>query len=229
MRNDQLKKLIEELNLNPSSPKFLITKISKNVFWGKVWQNLPWSETSSQYFGENFYFIRIWNSLFVGVVEASVSEMHVFLEPEFRDKGVMSKTLREVIIPHMFYISDSNQLKITIDADFHGEKFEKVERSAQLAGFKSKKEVGDKIFEYKACKNDFRDFHFSGEKEQLNNENEFSFLHERINSINAQLQYMKERFEILFEKDEKFISDIKNAIGRFEYEYDNRLRSQFLF
>lgn len=227
MSNDQLEKLIEELNASPRSPKFLLAKISENVFLGNVWHSLPWTETSYQYFGENFYFIQMWNSLYVGVVEASISEMHVFLEPEFRNIGLMSKTLREVIIPHMFHRSDTNQLRITIDADFHGEKFEKVERSAQLAGFKAKKEVGDKIFEYTAYRKDFKQFHFSGEKEQLNIENEFSFLHERINSINAQLQYMKERFEILFEEDESLISNIKNKVERFEYEYDNRLRSQF--
>lgn len=141
MSNDQLKELIEELNLSPKTPKFLLTKISENVFWGNVWHDLPWTGPSSQYFGENFYFIQIWNSLYVGVVEASISEMHVFLEPEFRNFGLMSKTLREVIIPHMFHRSDTNQLRITIDADFHREKFEKVERSALLAGFKLKRKL----------------------------------------------------------------------------------------
>jgi hypothetical protein len=152
--------------------------------------------------------------------------MHVYLKPEFRNMGIMSNTLREVIIPHMFHKSETEQLRITIDKDFHGKKFENVERSAQLAGFREKKEIGDKIFEYTANKSDFNSYHFQSVNEQRIHEDEFSFLYERINSINAQLQYLKERFEVFFNEEEQLISGIMDDVRYFENEYDKKLRTR---
>ena len=224
MTEKQLEKLIDELNSNPESPKFLLTQISVDIYFGKVWYNLPW-EDQKEYFGENYYFINNHNSGFIGIVEASISEMHVYLKPEFRCKGIMSMSLRETIIPHMFWYMESEKLTITIDQAFHGKQFNKVENSSHLALFKDKNTIADRLFEYFAYKNEFPELKSFGKKSHLVDTKEFKFLYNRINSINAQLQYMKERYEILFEEEEEFISYIKDDVRRFENDYDKKLRA----
>jgi len=126
----------------------------------------------------------------------------------------------------MFWYHAVDQLRITIDEAFHGSKFKKVENSALLAGFKNKRSICDRLFEYYADKLDYQEYVFLGAKRKLSHhEEEFNFLHKRINSINAQLQYMKERFEINFGENEELILNIKEDVRYFEHEYDKKIRS----
>ena len=80
------------------------------------------------------------------------------------------------------------------------------------------------LYEYFAYKNDYPEFKYLEPMKKPFTEDEFKFLHERINSINAQLQYMKERYELFFNEEEELISDIKRDIVHFEANYDNRIR-----
>ncbi len=225
MTEKQLHELIDELNLNRDSPRFILTRIAEHICFGKFWLNLPW-EKQIECFGSNFYLIDSSDSGFIGIVSAGTSDIHVFLKPEFRGKGIMSNSLHATILPHMFSHMETEELRITIDQAFHGKHFNRVEKSAQLAGFKNKNTISDRIFEYFAFKNEYQEFKYSITEEKSFTENEFRFLHKRINSINSQLQYMKERYEIFFCENEELITYIKDDIRRFEDDYDKKLRSR---
>jgi hypothetical protein len=224
MTDKQLEKLIDELNSNPDSPKFLLTQIAVDIYFGKVWYNLPW-ENQAEYFGDNYYFINKPDYGFIGSIEASNSEMHVYLKTKFRGKGFMHRSLSETILPHSFWYNKTEKLRITIDQDFHGKRFKKVEKSAMSAGFKEKNTIVENLFEYFAYKNEFSDFKLFKGINNLATEKESRFLYNRINSINAQLQYMKERYEILFGENEEHIIHLKDHVSRFENDYDKKLRS----
>lgn len=225
MTAKQLDELIDELNSNPESPKFIITKIAEFIYFGKFWLNLPW-ERLIECYGYNFYLIHSSNNNFIGIVSAGTSDMHVFLKPEFRGNGIMSKSLRETIIPHMFMYMETDKLRITIDKEFHGKRFKSVEKSAELAGFKDVCVTDDHLFEYFAYKNEYPEFIYFEEKKKSASEKELRFLHQRINSIKSQLEYMKECYEIFLGENEELISYIKDDITRFEWEYEKKLRSQ---
>lgn len=223
MTDKQLEKLIEELNANPTSNNFIITQIAEKIYFGNVWFNLPWIE-NHEYWGNKFYFINKSDHEFIGIIEACSSELHVYLKPEYRNLGIMSNALKNTVIPHMFLNLGIQELKISIDQEFHGKKFNKVEKSALHAGFKNKIKIYDYVFEYFAYKNDYPNFKHQESMEKPFTEDEFKFLHERINSINAQLQYMKERYELFFNEEEELISNIKRDIVHFEANYDKRIR-----
>ncbi len=224
MTDIQLEVLLNELNSNPESPKFIITQIAVDIYFGKVWYNLPW-ENQTEYQGEKYYFINRPDHGFIGAVEQTSSELHAFLIPEFRGQGIMSKTLRETILPHLFWYNKSKMHRVTIDKEFHGKQFEMIERSALKSGFKDKTMIVEGLYEYFAYQKDFSEFKLVEEKNSLFTEKEFIFLHDRINTINAQLQYMKERYEIIFNDKDEMISDIHKTIRQFEGKYDNRLRN----
>lgn len=226
MTDKQLDELLDELNSNPESSKFILIQVAVDIYFGKVWFNLPW-ENQIENHGDNYYFINKTDYGFVGIVEASSSEMHAYLKPEFRKKGIMCISLHDSILPHSFWYNQTDKLRITIDQDFHGKRFRKIEKSAQLAGFKDKRIVNDNVFEYFAYKIEYPKFEFFGGKNQLVAEKEFRFLFDRINTINAQLQYMKERYELLFNENDKTVSSIHNSIEKFEEMYENKLRSLF--
>lgn len=223
MTDKQIELLLNELNSDPVSPKFIMTQIAENLFFGKVWFNLPW-ENQTEYHGEKFYFINQPDHGFIGAVEQTSSDLHAFLLPEFRGKGIMCKALRETILPHLFWYNQSKTHRVTIDQGFHGAQFEKIEHSALLAGFKDKNMIVEGLYEYTAHQNDYPEFSLRGERNSLFSEKEFRFLHDRINTINAQLQYMKERYEIIFNDKDETITAIHQAIREFEGKYDEHLR-----
>lgn len=224
MTEQQQEDLINELNSTPESSKFILTQIAEDIYFGKVWFNLPW-ENQTEYQGDKYYFINRPDFGFIGSLETTNSELHAYVVPEFRGHGVMCLSLREVILPHLFWYNKTEKIRITIDQDFHGNRFRKVERSAQLAGFQDKNTIVDSLFEYFAYRNDFPDFKFQKSKSILLAEKESRFLQDRINSINAQLQYMKERYELMFNEDDQMISSIHKSIRQFEDKFDNKLRS----
>lgn len=225
MTEEQLETLVDELNSDPGSSKFILTQIDVDIFFGTVWFNLPW-ENQTEYRGDKYYFINRLDCGFVGAVEATNSEMHAYLKPNFRGKGIMSTALRETILPHTFWYSQTEKCRVTIDQNFHEKRFAEIEKSALLAGFKDKNGIVDHLFEYFAYKNDYPEFTKTEGISNRVTEKEFRFLHDRINTINAQLQYMKERYEILFHEEDKLVSSIIADIEQFEFRYDDKIRTK---
>ena len=225
MTEEQLEKLVDELNSDPGSSKFILTQIDVDIYFGTVWFNLPW-ENQTEYHGDKYYFINKLDYGFIGAVEATNSEMHAYLKPNYRGKGNMSTALRETILPHFFWYNHTEKCRVTIDQNFHGKLFDEIEKSALLAGFKDKNAIVDHLFEYFAYKNDYPKFKKTEGISNLVTEKEFRFLHDRINTINAQLQYMKERYELLFNEDDKLVSSIIADIEQFEFRYDEKIRTK---
>lgn len=224
MTEKQLEELVNELNSNQESPKFILMQIAEDIFFGKVWFNLPW-KNQTEFKGDKYYFINRPDFGFIGVVEAFDSDMHAYLKPEFRGLGIMCNALKDTILPHSFWYNKAEEQRITIDKALQGSYFEKVEQSALLAGFKLKSVLADSLYEYIAFKNDFAEFKFREKDNKFISEKEFHFLHNRINSINAQLQYMKERYEILFNEDDTIVSSLFKATEQFESLYDKKIRT----
>jgi hypothetical protein len=224
MTEEQLEKLVDELNTDPGSSKFILTQIDVDIYFGTVWFNLPW-ENQTEYRGDKYYFINRLDCGFIGAVEATNSEMHAYLKPNFRGNGIMSTALRETILPHSFWYNQSEKCRVTIDQNFHKKRFEEIEKSALLAGFKDKNAIVDHLYEYFAYKVDYPEFTKTEGISNLVTEKEFRFLHDRINTINAQLQYMKERYEILFHEEDKLVSSIIADIEQFEFRYDDKIRT----
>lgn len=219
----QLEELVNELNINPESSKFILSQISSDIYFGKVWNHLPW-ENQIEYQGDKFYFINRIDHGFVGAIEVTSSEMHAYLKPAFRGKGIMCNTLREIILPHAFRYNKTDVLRITIDQNFHGEQFRQIEHSALLAGFKDKHTIVDQLYEYYAYKKEYPEFSYTEELSKSISEKELNFIHDRVNSINAQLQYMKERYEILFNEEDKLIGLLIKSLEQFEQLYDEKVR-----
>lgn len=224
MTEKQLEELVNELNSNQKSPKFILMQIADDIFFGKVWQNLPW-KNQIEFRGDKYYFINRPDFGFIGAVEAFVSDMHAYLKPEFRGLGIMCNALKETILPHAFWYNKTEEQRITIDKTLQGQHFKAVEQSALLAGFKLKSVLADSLYEYIAFKSDFAEFKFRENENKFITEKEFHFLHNRINSINAQLQYLKERYEILFNEDEATVLSIFEAIEKFESLYSEKIRN----
>lgn len=223
MTEKQLEELVNELNSNQESAKFILMQITDDIYFGKVWHNLPW-KNQTEFRGDKFYFINRPDFGFIGAVEALDSDMHAYLKPEFRGLGIMCNALKDTILPHAFWYNKTEEQRITIDKTLQGDFFKKVEQSALLAGFKLKSILADSLFEFIAFKSDFADFRFDENENKFITEKETDFLHNRINSINAQVQYLKERYEILFNEDEAIASSIFKAIEQFESRYDEKIR-----
>lgn len=137
MKTENIEKLIDKLNSGNFKDIFLYN-ISKDVAYGKVWyarDNLYSNENDYDY--DTFYFIKDENEEYSAaiLVHKNINDLHWFVKESKRKKGILTKALKSVILPHL--LSEKPEQYITIQTDDDDEdSFEASRRVALNVGFK---------------------------------------------------------------------------------------------
>jgi hypothetical protein len=137
MTNSEISKYLKKLNNGTGKETIFTRPLSNNVCIGKVWTKVPKPTynivgNSAPY---NFFFIKSDNGKYIGAVLDMYSDLHWFITPLFRKKGYLSKALKSVILPYLFY--EREEQKISIDVYQIGERnYSNSKRVAELLGFK---------------------------------------------------------------------------------------------
>jgi hypothetical protein len=145
----ELNRILNGLNKNIAKTKKLmfIRPLSESVDYAKFWDEEPQTQLKkySCSIPNKCYLIKDGNKNYVGIVLDMSHDLHWYIKKEYRGKGYLSKTLKEIILPHLLDIREEQQ--ITISKNTVGKKiFTASEKVALSNGFKLIKVENDKHF-----------------------------------------------------------------------------------
>ncbi len=145
MTDESIQLVLDRVN-SGAHTDIIIRQIGKRVWWGYAW-----GETDNGYEGEGriqekgyeFYFVQAKDRRFAAAVfRMGANEMHWYVDPEYRGKGILVEPLRKIILPFIFKLHfDEAEQEARIEAG----RFAKF--SAKLArkvGFRCVSTDGDK-------------------------------------------------------------------------------------
>lgn len=126
MTNQALEKLIDDLNDGDAQGLIFINHLQENVYLGRVWTDLPkGSSNNIPYY--TVYFIKNDEKFIGAVLDMGSQDLHCFLKTEYRGKGIICNTLKDIILPHLFS-EDRVEQALTFET-------KEAAKSAELAGF----------------------------------------------------------------------------------------------
>lgn len=149
MSEKQLNKILNDLNKNIAKIKKLmfIRPLSANVDYAKFWDKEPLTQLKkySCFIPYKCYLIKNNENSYIGIVLDMSHDLHWYLIKEHRGKGYLTKSLKDIILPHLLDIREEQQ--ITISKNDIGTKiFAASEKVALSNGFKLIKVEEEKHF-----------------------------------------------------------------------------------
>lgn len=228
MRDVTLISLLNKMNRNPENDFYYLRPLSDNVIWAKIWleKPKPSDEISSMVSPDKFYFIKNTDGVFVAIVYDMTSDLHWFVLPKYRKKGLLTKALKEIILFHLF--QDRDKQRITIDINLIGKKNFKASESVALKlGFEKISDVNKtkSIFvksEYFLSVDEFQTDIYFGGKNTLVSETRMKEITRQINFISRSLWLIHTEVEMKFGKTdysedlEELIKEVKDHTWKFE-------------
>ena len=120
MTDETIASLLDKINDGFSADWAFVRPISTNIKFGRVWTDLPNGVVAFER-GYPFYFIHSMEGQCIGaVLDMGPSDLHVFVKPEYRRQGVMTRALRDTILPHLFRDNRSEQCMTFLTAESRG-------------------------------------------------------------------------------------------------------------
>ena len=102
MTEEEIVGVIEAVNAGSAGDHVFAYRLKGNVSLARVWTTNPKTRRIDVQ-GNDFYLVHdAENGQCIGAVLDMQEDLHAFLKPEFRRKGIMSRSLREIILPHIF-------------------------------------------------------------------------------------------------------------------------------
>lgn len=112
MTNETIAYIIYLINSGKASDVVFLRPLSSMVFLGRVWVNNDKGDLCKDR-GYKIFFIRNKAGTVVGaVVDMGSQDLHVYIEPEHRKKGHLSKALTSVILPYLFGLNPTFALTV---------------------------------------------------------------------------------------------------------------------
>lgn len=178
MTNTEIKEYIDLLNKGNFEERIFLRKISETVEIAKVWdreQTLN-NDCNTNLFSYRFFFIKNADNKYVGAVLDMYKDLHWYICEKERKKGHLTKSLRESILPYLFYDDryPRKSQRITIGFEMGETNYINSKRVAERLGFKPADEQETVFFLKK---------------------NEFVWVYENLTEVNGVMT--KERFENL--------------------------------
>lgn len=187
MTSRQIASFITKLNTGKATKTIFKHKISANIYCAKVWCAINTKDVSPY----NFFFIKN-NTNFVGAVFDMYDDLHWYISPKYRGKGLLTKALRDVILPYVFEAKERDRQTITITKSEIGEvNYNASLKVAKSVGFKTLDSLNfillptDLNYEYNEKYNEYLGLskvEVDKLKRELNN------ISKRLYQINAQIE-----------------------------------------
>lgn len=149
MSEKELNKILSSLNRNITKTKELmfLRPLSETVDYTKFWDKSPKTQLKKHSCDIPYkcYLIKDTEKNYVGIVLDMSHDLHWYIKKEHRGNGYLTKSLKEIILPHLLDIREEQQ--ITISKDTIGLKmFSASEKVALSNGFKLTNVENDKHF-----------------------------------------------------------------------------------
>lgn len=185
MKDETIHKIINQLNRGKFKGQIYTRKLDDTVEYARLWlEKVNPNDATCKYIDNlrpyRFYFIKTQDGLYAGAVLDMNSDLHWYIMPKQRGRGLLSQVLMNHILPHLFLSRDEQ--RITIDKGFLGTNgFMASEKIATRMGFVK---YGEKCEKHMyVLKEDayMRDDYYDGQNEK--------FTEERVNTLRQQMGY----------------------------------------
>ncbi len=126
MKEEDIKKFIEIMNAGRNEETIFLRKINNNVEFAKVWEKEPELDDNPgcEIPSYKFFFIKNDNGKYIGAVLDMNRDLHWYILEGFRKNGYLTRSLREAILPYLFYdeFGERNEQRITINKENIGKR-----------------------------------------------------------------------------------------------------------
>ena len=113
MSNEEIKKYIDSINDGGFEESIFIRHLSESVFVAKVWAKQPCvTDSISESNSYKFFFVKNELGKSIAAILDMYSDLHWYVLPNERKKGLLTKALREVVIPYLFYEREEQRITI---------------------------------------------------------------------------------------------------------------------
>lgn len=215
MTEREIRKYIDQLNNEKSNESIFTRQISENVDVAKVWTEQPkMTDSIVGNFGSyRFFFIKDEENKYVGAVLDMCQDLHWYIVPKSRKKGYLTTSLKEAILPYLFYDERENQ-RITIEKN-SVENYLNSKSVALKLGFKAINEDETK-FELKKSE-------FNWENENLKERNS-EIVSERFETLRKRAFYA---YKILYKisdellmtvDDDRELKEVADEVRKYTWE-----------
>lgn len=120
MTDKELQKLIDYLNSDQNTKIIHKRSLTNNVEIANIWEEKP-HDNSKFYGGKGFntyYLIKNKDNKYGGVIYDMGDNLHWYLSEEWRGQGIMTKVLKNVVLPHQLSIKPKVEITINSSAEF---------------------------------------------------------------------------------------------------------------
>lgn len=222
MRSDEIQEYIDRLNNNAFDETIFLRPINKFVSYAKVWKKLPKPNDKPDFSLKpySFYFIKNENETYIGAVLDMGFDLHWYINKDHRKKGYLIKSLKEVIIPHLFdnKVGD-NIIEISINKEEIGLiNYLNSKRVAELSGFISTNKEQSNF----ALKEETFDWNSENTKEQTTylTDDRLDILLTRLSYCHKDLMRISNELTMSYDNDKNLAALVKK-IGYFGYKIED--------
>jgi len=103
MREEVIEQAIDGINEGSWDGRIFMRPLMENISIARVWLGMPKGEGTWEE-GDRFYFIfeESGQKCVGAVLDMGANDLHVFMKSEYRRRGIMSRALKRVVLPHLF-------------------------------------------------------------------------------------------------------------------------------
>ncbi len=202
MTEKEIKKYIDRLNNKKGQESIFIRPISETVEIGKVWCELPKINNSiSNSSSYRFFFIKNNLGIYVSAVLDMNSDLHWYVLPKERKKGMLTTALKETILPYIFY--EREEQRITIKLEIGEENYANSKSVALKLGFNPTNEQQTE-FLLRKTEFDWSCENLNEQNSQIGNER-VQVLRKRVNYASQILRKVSDELLMAYEDDNELL------------------------
>jgi len=224
MREEEIKKYIVRLNNDDFEETIFLRQINKFVDFARVWEKEPElnDRTSLDIPSYRFFFIKNENGKYVGAVLDMKKDLHWYILEEERKKGYLTRSLREAIIPYLFYEEEEyferEVQRITIQFGIGELNYKNSRIVAESIGFKP---INDDETDFELSKDEF-DWQYENldEKNGTISSSRFKELRKRLILYYRQLIKISDELLVTY-GDDKDLREAANEISYFNLRIED--------
>ncbi|HBW81570.1 MAG TPA: hypothetical protein DEF78_17465, partial [Sphingobacterium sp.] len=106
---ENLQEILDDANTGESA-SIHRRELKKNVDIAKVW--LEKTKNGVQFDPLPCFFIKNDDGLYVGIVYDMIYDLHWYISPNFRKRGLLTKSMREIILPYLSQTREKQSISI---------------------------------------------------------------------------------------------------------------------
>lgn len=103
MHEKTFRNYLVQLNKNKLKELAFLRPLSVDVFFAKIWKRKPTFKNSKKFLSHPYYSIYLIRKeqVYVGGVYVMDDDLHWYVLPAYRNKGILRNPLKTIIIPHL--------------------------------------------------------------------------------------------------------------------------------